>query len=118
MAAIPLSRPPVNPSANPTMTTAGATDTIAVPPTGKILLIIQNTTGTIDNVVIADPTSQSPPGATAFTPAVAFSVAATTGVRHAELDCQRFRDSSGNITLTHSQSGAGVSSVAYGPYNA
>jgi hypothetical protein len=118
MAAIPLSRPPVNPSANPTMTTAGATDTIDVPPTGKILLLIQNTTGTIDNVVVDDPSSQNPGAATQFNPDVSFSVAATTGVRHCELDCQRFRNANGQISLTHSQSGAGVSSVAYGPYNA
>lgn len=116
MAAIPLSRPPVNPSANPTLTTCGATDTIDVPPTGKIILIIQNTSGTVDNVVVADPSSVSPQAATAFTPAVPFSVPATTGVRHAELDCRRFRNSNGQISFTNSQSGAGVSAIAYGPY--
>jgi len=110
-------RPPVNPSANPTLNAVGATDTIPVPPTGKVLLVIQNAGGSVDNVVVTDPNSGvGPPGSsTPLVANVAFSVAATTGVRHAELDCARFRDSSGNITVSHSFTTT-VTCIVYGPY--
>jgi hypothetical protein len=99
------------------MTPVGATDTIPVPPTGKVVVVVQNLGGSVDNIVVTDPTSGvGPPGSsTPLVPNVALSCAATTGVRHFELDCQRFRDVNGNITLTHSFQ-TSVTCIVYGPY--
>lgn len=110
-------RPPVNPSANPTLTAIGAADTIPVPPTGKVILIIQNTGGGANTVVIDDPTSGTGPGGatTPGNPDVTLTVAATTGIRHAELDCRRFRNANGDIAFTNSAT-AGGSAIVYGPY--
>lgn len=110
-------RPPVNPSANPTLTPVGASDTIPVPPTGKVVVIVQNTGGSPDSMVIDDPNSGVGPtgSTTALNPDVTISVPATTGIRHLELDCARFRDASGNINITHSFT-TNVSCIVYGPY--
>jgi hypothetical protein len=111
-------RPSVNPAGNPTLNAVGATDTIPVSPGGKYILIVENAGGSIDNMAIVDPTSQAPAGAT-FTggsPNVAHAIAATTGKRHIELDANRFRDATGNITVTHSFQ-TSVTCIVYGPYN-
>jgi hypothetical protein len=100
----------------PAPTAVGAADTIPVGSSGRYLVIIKNGGGTPDNVVIDDPTSQSPPGSTtALNPDLTESVPATTGERHFFLEAARFRDANGNINLTHSFQ-TSVTCLVYGPF--
>lgn len=100
--------PSLTPAA-PIMNTAGAADSFAAQAGANYLLWIANANAGICTVVLADPTSVSPVGATAFTPAVTMTVPATTGVRQFKFNADRFRDSSGNVNLTFTPN----SSVTY-----
>lgn len=96
------------------MNAAGAADTFAAPSGGNYLLWIANANASPTSVVIADSTSQSPPGATAFNAAVTVSVPATTGVRVMKISADRFRDANGNVNLTFTPN-ASVTYAILGP---
>lgn len=110
MTAQPVQVPTVAPVA-PVFNTAGASDTIAVQPTSKYLLHIKNANAGTVSVVITDPNSQSPAGATAYNASVTISIPTGTE-RLIVLDSGRFRDVNGNITLTFTPN----ASVTYAIY--
>lgn len=78
-------------------------DVIPASPYRKVLLVLRSVATGLPIITIDDPTSQAPPGTLvgAFNADVTVTVtAAQTKVM--ELDCNRFRDSSGNINYTTS----------------
>ena len=79
---------------------------VVVPANARLVLRFVNTSGGIITVTLDDPTSVSPPSATAFNPDAAVAVPATTGVRRVNLSgaaLARFRDpATGRVNLTYS----------------
>ena len=109
---------PVAPSvigAAPTTILPTASDTIPCAAYRWVLLIVRtggtNTyAGTVD-----DPTSVAPAGTgVTFNPDVSTGTVATSSAKALRLDCARFRDVNGNITITSSSTFTGTTLEAYG----
>lgn len=97
-----------------TFSTLTASDTVPLQGASRYMLHFKNTTGGAISPVIVDPTSQTPAGATAFNPSVTEGpIPATTGEGYAYIsNSDRFRDSSGNMTIT---GGTGAQVTVIGP---
>lgn len=91
---------------------AGGGDTFAPTDMTKHFLHVKNGGGGSINVVIDDPTSATPTGATAFNPDTTTAVP-NGGERMIAVDPSRFRDNAtGNVSITYS----GVTSVTIGVF--
>jgi hypothetical protein len=67
------------------------------------ILQVKNAGGSPDSVVVDDPNTLGPAGATAFNPDVTVSVPATTGdVRIRLAPIRRYLQSNGTVAVTHS----------------
>jgi polyisoprenoid-binding protein YceI len=94
--------------------TPTATDTIPCSAYRFVVLVIRtggtNTyTGTVD-----DPNTQAPANMTAFNPDATTGTVPISSIRTMRLDCARFRDTSGNITITSASTFAGTTLEAIG----
>lgn len=106
-----INTPVVNPGAAPSnnaVTAAG--DQFAAEYGAVYLLRFNNASATPANVVLDDPTSANPGGATQFNPDVTVAVPAGQA-RSMRVDANRFRNSSGNIVWTYSADMTNAGSV-------
>jgi len=93
--------PPTASSVVITPNNAAASDTFPAQAGETYIIDVNNAGGSPDSVAVDDPTSVAPSGATAFNPDLTISV--TNGTRRQiRVDGTRHRDSTGNITVTHS----------------
>lgn len=83
-------------------TAAGGGDSFPANSSAKYLLHYKNGHTSPQNVIIDDPTSQNPGGATQFNPDVTDAVANASELTILISNPLRFMDSSGNINITYS----------------
>lgn len=81
---------------------AGGGDSFPATSDGVYLIHVKNGHTSSQDVIIDDPTSASPPSATAFTPDVTVSVPNAEERMIVISNSGRFRDSNGDINLTYS----------------
>lgn len=113
MAVIPVVNPNVNGGVQATPSAAAASDTFAAGFGQKYLLEIDNTSGASRTITVNDPDSSNPGGYKALDRDHDI-VLATNQKRGYIIDGSRYRDSSGNVTLTPN-SATGLTYVVWGP---
>jgi hypothetical protein len=100
-------------AAAPTYNAANSSDTFTAAPATYYLLHVKNGSASAITVTIDDVASVSPAQATQFNPDIQFSVPATSE-RILKINSNRFRNTSGVITVTFSAT-ATVTYAIYGP---
>lgn len=91
-----------------------ASDSIPCSSFRWVLLVIRTGGTNTYQGVVDDPNSQGPANATQFNPDANTGVVATSSIKCMRLDCARFRDANGNITITSASTFTGTTLEAYG----
>lgn len=108
-----INTPVVNPAGAPsTNAVSAAADQFAAQFGARYLLRFTNGSAVASNIVLDDPTSPTPTGATAFNPDITVAMPGVAGsVRAIIVDANRFRDANGNIVWTYSASMVNAASL-------
>lgn len=102
-------------AAAPTYNTPAASDTIPVAPSSWYIIHVKNTNAGALTVTLDDIASVAPAQASQFNADIVFTVPAATGERIVRFNSNRFRNSSGLMTVLFSVQ-SGVTYAIYGPF--